>query len=671
MAEIGTAYVKIEPTAKGISNKISRQMESEGKTSGSSFSKGFGSVLGGIGKAAAGAVAAGATAVAGIVSTAVSNFGEFEQLVGGVETLFGDASDTVIKNADVAFKTAGLSANDYMQTVTSFSASLLQSLGGDTEQAAKTADMALIDMADNANKMGTSMESIQNAYQGFAKQNYTMLDNLKLGYGGTKSEMQRLLADAQKLTGVKYNINNLNDVYNAIHAIQENLGITGTTAKEASSTIQGSMSAMKAAWTNVLSGMGTEGADVTGLIQNLVDTVNTFAGNIMPVVETALSGVSTLVERLAPVIADRLPALISQALPGLLDAGVKVIDSLSKGILSAIPSLMPTITDVILKVVDMLVKMAPQLVSVGAQILLELANGIAQSLPELIPTLVDTILMIVDTLIDNVDMLVDAAIAIITGLAEGLMNAMPKLIEKAPEIVTKLVDALIRNGPKLIECSAKLMMDLVSGIIKNLPQMLKAAGEIIMELARGILQYSAKAAESISKVVEQMKAKIKSFDFAQWGRDMLDNFIAGIMSKIDGVRQAASKVAQTVKNILGFSEPKEGPLSDFHTYAPDMMKLFAQGIKDNDKVVQSQLEQSFKIEPYQEVMMSANNVTKYETADKSQDDNSIMVQIKSLLQQYLPNISKELVLDTGAVVGGTVNQYNEALGRIAVVGAIR
>ena len=281
MAEIGTAYVKIEPTAKGIASKISGQMESEGKTSGSSFSKGFGSVIGGVGKVAVGAVAAGATAMGGIVSAAVNSFGEYEQLVGGVETLFGESADEVIKNADRAFQTAGMSANDYMQTVTSFSASLLQSVGGDTAEAAKIADMALIDMSDNANKMGTSMESIQNAYQGFAKQNYTMLDNLKLGYGGTKTEMERLLADAEKLTGVKYDISNLSDVYNAIHAIQENIGITGTTAEEAGSTIQGSLSSVQAAWSNVLVGMASDGANMDTLIGNLLATVESFAGNIM------------------------------------------------------------------------------------------------------------------------------------------------------------------------------------------------------------------------------------------------------------------------------------------------------------------------------------------------------------------------------------------------------
>ena len=670
MADIGTAYVKIEPTAKGISSKISGMMESEGKGGGESFSKGFGSVLGGIGKAAVGAVAAGAAAVGGIVSAAVSNFGEYEQLVGGVETLFGDAADTVIKNADAAFQTAGLSANQYMQTVTSFSASLLQSVGGDTAEAAKVADMALIDMADNANKMGTSMESIQNAYQGFAKQNYTMLDNLKLGYGGTKSEMERLLADAEKLTGVKYDISNLNDVYNAIHAVQENLGITGTTAKEASETIQGSMAAMKSAWQNVLTGMATDGANMDTLIEQLINTVETFAGNIMPVVETALTGVSTLVERVAPVLAERIPAIITEALPGLLQSGVKVIESLASGILAAIPSLMPTITSVIMQLVQMLVQMAPQLISVGAQVILELASGIAQALPDLIPTIVDVILTIVEYLLDNIDLVIDAAMALMEGLALGLINALPKLLEKAPIIIEKLVSAIISNIPKLIECAAKLVLELASAIIKNLPQIVKAAGEIIGSLVSGIANLISKVIDSGKKVIESFKEGLKKLDPREWGKDLLKNFIQGIKDKIGDLKDTCKEVAEKIKDILGFSEPKEGPLSDFHTYAPDMMELFAQGIKQNEDVVQKQLEQSFKIMPYQEVMYQTTASNTYEPVAPAQEDG-MLSQIESLLNEYLPNIGSDIVLNDGTLVGRTARKMNNALGQIAYTGAIR
>ena len=251
-----------------------------GETSG--LQSAMGSAISAVGKFSAAAVAAGATAVAALTKSAVESYADYEQLVGGVETLFKDSAGIVQEYAANAFQTAGLSANDYMETVTGFSASLLQSVGGDTEEAARIADQAITDMADNANKMGSSIESIQNAYQGFAKQNYTMLDNLKLGYGGTKQEMERLLADAEKLSGVHYDISNLNDVYEAIHVVQGELGITGTTAEEASTTIQGSAAAMKAAWQNMLTGIADENADFDGLINNLVESVATFGENILP-----------------------------------------------------------------------------------------------------------------------------------------------------------------------------------------------------------------------------------------------------------------------------------------------------------------------------------------------------------------------------------------------------
>ena len=279
--------------------------------------------------------AAAATATIAIAKASVDAFAEYEQLVGGVETLFKGSSKKLIEYANQAYKTAGLSANQYMATVTSFSASLLQSLGGDTEKAADIANQALIDMSDNANKMGTSMESIQYAYQGFAKQNYTMLDNLKLGYGGTKTEMERLLKDAKALTGVKYDITNLADVYTAIHVIQENLGIAGTTAKEAEKTISGSAATMKAAWQNVLTAI-SGGGDLDRAINNLVDSISNYFENIVPVVERALSGIGRLIEKVAPMLVQTVAKSLIKAIPSLLNAVYEMIIGLSKGIYQGI-----------------------------------------------------------------------------------------------------------------------------------------------------------------------------------------------------------------------------------------------------------------------------------------------------------------------------------------------
>ena len=280
---------------------LTTKVDESGLNSGMSKLK---SGIGAVGKAFAAVGVAAAAGFVAISKSAVESYAEYEQLAGGVETLFKDSADVLMGYADKAYQTAGLSANDYMETVTSFSASLLQSLGGDTAAAADYADQAIIDMSDNANKMGTSIEMIQNAYQGFAKQNYTMLDNLKLGYGGTKEEMQRLLDDAEKISGIKYDISSFADITQAIHVIQTELDITGTTALEASSTIQGSASAMKASWKNLMVGLADENANFDLLLENFIASVGTFAQNLIPRIKVALGGVINLIKELVPEIAN-------------------------------------------------------------------------------------------------------------------------------------------------------------------------------------------------------------------------------------------------------------------------------------------------------------------------------------------------------------------------------
>ena len=510
--------------------------------------------------AASAAVASAATAaVVDLTKQAVSAYADFEQLTGGVETLFGDAADYVKGRATAAFETAGLSANEYMETVTSFSASLIQSVGGDTEKAAKLADQAIIDMADNANKMGSSMESIQTAYQGFAKQNYTMLDNLKLGYGGTKEEMARLLKDAQKLSGVKYDLSSYADIVEAIHVVQENMGIAGTTAEEAASTISGSLAMVKGAWANVVTAIGEgDNEKISAYIDDLVYSIETAAGNLLPTIEHALMGIADLVGELAPQIAEKLPAMITESAPKLLDAGATAIEALAHGLLDAVPQLLPTIIDLIMQLGQMIIKMAPELIKCGIDLIVQLAIGLAQALPDLIPAAIDAVFTIVDTLLDNIDLLIDAAIQLIMALAEGLIDALPRLIEKVPEIVIKLVEALIRNAPFM----------LIEGIVKMFGKIVEVGANLV------------------TKVKEGFSQKIQ--DAKNWGRDIIDNFINGIKEKWEHLKQTVKNVAQTVKDILGFSEPKEGPLSNFHTYAPDMMDLYAKGIDDNaDKVKNS------------------------------------------------------------------------------------
>lgn len=455
--------------------KQAKQSGDDAKQGGDGWNK-MGDGLKTAGKMAGIAAIAVAVAVGALVKSSLDGYAEYEQLTGGVETLFKDSGDIVLNYANNAYKTAGLSANEYMSTVTSFSASLLSSLGGDTAKAATAADVAITDMADNANKMGTSMEVVQATYQSLAKQNYAMLDNLKLGYGGTKGEMERLLADAEKLTGVKYDITNLNDVYSAIHAVQTELGITGTTAKEASTTIEGSVAATKSAWGNLVTGIADDNADFDGLIKNFVDSVAIAGNNIIPRVEQILVGIGEMITQLAPIISEKIPEIITKILPSLLQAGAGIITSLIQGILTSLPTLVPAVMDIILELTTTLIQMLPQIIEVGLQVIISLALGIADALPELIPTIVDAVITIVETLIDNIDLLVDAAIAIITALAEGLIAALPKLIEKAPELIVKFVSAIIENAPKILSAAVEIIGMLISGLVSGFGQILGMVG---------------------------------------------------------------------------------------------------------------------------------------------------------------------------------------------------
>lgn len=562
---IGTAYIQIEPTTKGIGKNLQKEMGSAGTEAG----KGFNMSLGKIVSAAAvvGVAAKGAQMTKEFVQGAVGAFGNYEQLVGGVETLFGaggasleqfaaesgkdisevkdqwyslmSAQKEVLNNADQAYKTAGLSANDYMETVTSFSAALVSSLDGDTATAAKKADMAIVDMSDNANKMGSSMESIQNAYQGFAKQNYTMLDNLKLGYGGTKGEMQRLLEDAQKISGIEYDISSYADVVDAIHIIQENMGIAGTTAKEAESTLQGSLNSMKASWENLTVALA-KGDGMDKAINEFVSSAETALKNFEPVIMRSLDSVSTMIQKLLPVIVDKLPAILQQILPSVVQSAVTIVQTLAEGLIAAIPVLVPALVDLVNQLVTMLIEMAPQLIEAGLQLVLTLSLGIAQALPELIPVAIDAILQLVETLVDNVDLLVDSAIAIMNALTLGLINSLPVLIEKAPVIISKLVTALVENAPKLLAAALEAIKTLAKGLGQYLPTLLTQIPGLVTKIISGFLTAFTKIRDVGKKAIEYLWEGIKGAwewlksNFLQLVESLISSIIAGFKDGITG-----------------------------------------------------------------------------------------------------------------------------------------
>ena len=505
-------------------------------------------------------------ALANLGKSALDSVGQLEQNVGGVETLFGDAADAVIASADRAYQTAGMSANDYMSTVTSFSASLLQSLGGNTEEAAKVADMAIIDMADNANKMGTSMDMIQNAYQGFAKQNYTMLDNLKLGYGGTKTEMERLLADAEKLTGVKYDINNLNDVYQAIHAVQEEMGVTGTTAKEAASTLEGSMASAKAAWDNFMNGSGD--AD------QLADAFATAADNIVKNLAEIIPRFAETLPALGGAIIAQIPGLVAAIVPAVLSAGQSVLKQLQDAVLDF--DFAGTADKVVQMIAgfiegDGLGSLLDSLVTIFTGIV----NGISSMLPSLLPALIELISYVVTSLLDQLPAILDCALELILGLAQGILAALPVLIEALPEVISSIVEFLISAVPQIIDAGIELLMALVDALpviidalVDALPQIIKAtvtaliaaapqiakAGikllgalieaipVIVVELAKAVPDIVAAIIDVLAELpglIGEVFAEIVT-DLVEWGQQMLSNAsmaMSNMLSQVNSIIQ--------------------------------------------------------------------------------------------------------------------------------------
>lgn len=509
---------------------IDTELDSSGAKDGikglsSSIASSAGGAVKSIAKIGTAAVAAGATATAALVKSSVDAYASYEQLRGGIETLFGaggqsakeyaksvgkstdeakkdyqqlmNAQNIALKNADKAYKTAGMSANAYMETVTSFAASLKQSTKNETE-AAKSANQIVIDMSDNANKMGTDMTMIQNAYNGFAKQNYTMLDNLKLGYGGTQAEMQRLLKDAEKLSGKKYELGNFKDMAEAIHVVQTEMGITGTTAKEASTTIEGSVNSAKAAWTNLVSGMSQDNADMDKLINEFIDSVGVAAGNILPRVETALGGVGSLIEKLLPVIIDAIPDIIENLLPKLLSSGTNIVLTLVQGIAAAIPSLLKVLNQLLAIVLEKIPEFfnniselfsgegATNIMDMLLTLFNSIATGMISNLPIILNSLINMLAQILIFLVTQIPSIVSAVVSVIPAIVNGLLQAIPTLIQAIPPIIDALVNGLLACIPNIIDTGVKLITALVDNLSEIINTIVAVIPEIITNLVNAI-----------------------------------------------------------------------------------------------------------------------------------------------------------------------------------------
>lgn len=505
--------------------------DSKLKNTASSLGKGISTAMKG------GAIAVGAlsTALGGLVVSATKSYADLEQNIGGVETLFKDSANTVINNAKRAYETAGMSANEYMETVTGFSASLLQSLGGDTEKAASYADRAITDMADNANKMGTAMESIQWAYQGFAKQNYTMLDNLKLGYGGTKEEMQRLISDASKLTevqkelGITVDANDMSfgNIVNAISVVQKNMGIMGTTSKEAATTITGSVNSMKAAFDNFLNGSGTP--------EQLSETIVTALKNIGSAVgKLGPSIIDGLVE-LTDTLVQYIPGAVEKATPALVGGAIQLVNSL----VTALPQLTQALLNAIMQLLQSLTPQIPIIVQNLLNGILQIVNQLATLFPTLIPQLIQAILGIIPVLLNNIPAFINAGIQLLVGLANGIVTAIPQLIDSLPLIIEKAVEALATMAPTFAAVAPVLMVKLAWGLIKAIPQLVMKLPEIIYAMVKGL--------------------KNGVSDFISIGGDLVKGLWQGIGDKVDWivnkVKGFGRKVLNGLKDFFGIHSP--------------------------------------------------------------------------------------------------------------------
>lgn len=662
--QLGKAYVQIVPSMQGLASELRRAFGDSmpdghkfGSSLGGKVVSGFGSTIKKgfalAAKAGIATISAASAGIGAIVKSSASAYADYEQNIGGVETLFKDNADTIVKYASEAYKTAGISANDYMQNVTSFSASLLQGLGGDTAQAAEIANEAMVDMSDNANKMGTDISSIQNAYQGFAKQNYTMLDNLKLGYGGTQAEMARLINDSGVLgDSIKVDEKTVNSVsfdkmIEAIHKVQTDLDITGTTSKEAATTVSGSLGSVKAAWANLMAGMGDKNADLKNLIKEMVNTVKTFAKNIMPVIKQALSGVTTLISELAPDIAAELPQLVSDLLPQLIEAGTQIFQALVKGISDNIGTITQAAISAITTIATALIQNTGPLVQALATIITTIAQALPTILPDLTEAIKQQMPLILQAILDSLPAIIECATQIIVTIAETLANNINLIVDGAVKIIDTLAMSLSDSdtAKKLTEAAFKIVFTLTKEIVKNLPDILAdgilIAVELIKGIAQGMVDYFAPVSDALSDMLIDLTDWFsrKWDDFKEWGSDMIQAFIDGIKEKWQSLKDTVCDVASSVKDFLGFSEPDKGPLSNFHTFAPDMMDLFAKGIADNEDTITMQFNRS--LQPLMDTDIIPPSFSALPEKSVNNSGNDTMNKIIALLETYFPQLAQQ------------------------------
>lgn len=629
--ELGKAYVQIIPSAKGIGGAISKELGGEAGSAGKSA-----------GLNIAGAIK-GAIAAAGIgtaLKSALEAGGNLQQSFGGLETLYGDAADAAKKYAVEAAQ-AGISANTYAEQAVSFGAALKSAFSGDTAKAAEAANTAIMDMADNAAKMGTPIENIQTAYQGFAKGQYQLLDNLKLGYGGTKTEMQRLLADASKLSGVEYNIDNLGDVYDAIHVIQQDLGLTGVAAAEASTTFTGSFEAMKAAGENLMASLAL-GQDLGPSLDALGQTVSAFVfNNLFPMIQNIISSIPGLLGGISDFIVQAIPSVMQAAVSLVSSIGEafftfdwwglasNIIDALSGAIDSAAGSIMGSDTTVIDTFINNLTNGFPQLLSKGVDLLLKIVEGILKALPSLITT----------------------AGTLLTTISTTIINFLPTILENGSRLVLNLIDGIIRNLPSIVQSVVRVITTFVATIGQNLPTILSQGIIIVGKLVAGLIQAIPQIIGAIPQLISAIVNGFGNFDWWSIGKNIVKGIANGLKEAAgmiaDAARDAAKKAFEAAKDFLGIKSPATKGI-----YIGEMYDAgIAQGITRNQPLIDSAMN-DLNQNAFDNFKASAN----YEFGSSESDNR--FDELITLLRMYLPEIAEK----EGINVNQLFNGINRQLG---------
>ena len=639
--ELGKAYVQIIPSAEGISGSISKAIGGEATSAGKSAGMNIAGAIKGV-IAAAGIGAA--------IKSSLEAGGNLQQSFGGLDTIYGEAADAAKNYAAEAAK-AGISANSYAEQAVSFGASLKQAFEGDTTKAVEAANTAIMDMADNAAKMGTPIENIQNAYQGFAKQNYTMLDNLKLGYGGTKQEMERLLADATKLSGVEYNMDNLGDVYDAIHVIQEDLGLTGVAADEAAETFTGSLGAMKASAENLMANLAL-GNDITGDIQTLMGNIQTFVvGNLAPMIGNILSALPELLSGAGSMIIQALN-IVSNNAGEIVQMGIDIVVSLVQAIVEAAPYLIEAAfnlvaalgealintdwlqigTDLITGLNESMELAAGEIFGTDGNILQSFIDSITTNLPSVLEQGVEIITNLANGILQNLPMLLTVAMETITQFAVGILDNLPTILNAGVDIILNLVNGIIENLPTLIATAAQLMVQYVATIGEHLPQILMKGIEIIGKLIAGLLQALPKLIATIPQIIMAMAKAFLSYDWPSIGRNILEGIKNGILNAVgtvvEAAKEAASAIWETVKSFFDIGSP-----SKLMAYAGGMIdEGLANGILDNRGLVDNAMN------ALGNTALASLEVSPSISGFESDQDNRIDTLI-DMLSTYLPTIA--------------------------------